>query len=75
MIGISSSIQRLTVRSFLYQPIDVRYKNKKDFEIPVADALSRVSLWKLKRKVLEVIHEGHQGVKKCLPPAWESIFW
>ena len=41
MIDISPRVQRLIVRSFPYQPFTVVYKKGKD--IPVADALSRVS--------------------------------
>ena len=41
MVEISPRIQRLIVRSFPYQPFDVQYK--KGAEIPLADALSRVS--------------------------------
>ena len=41
MVEISPRIQRLIVRSFQYQPFDVQYK--KDMEIPLADALSRVT--------------------------------
>ena len=41
MVEISPRIQRLVVRSFPYQPFDVRYR--KGVEIPLADALSRVT--------------------------------
>ena len=41
MVEISPRIQRLIVRSFPYQPFDVQYK--KGIEIPLADALSRVT--------------------------------
>ena len=41
MVGISPRVQRLIVRSFPYQPFNVIYKKGKD--IPVADALSRVT--------------------------------
>ena len=41
MVEISPRIQRLVVRSFPYQPFDVQYK--KGMEIPLADALSRVT--------------------------------
>ena len=41
MVEISPRIQRLIVRSFPYQPFDVEYK--KGIEIPLADALSRVT--------------------------------
>ena len=41
MVDISPRIQRLIVRSFPYQPFHVIYKKGKD--IPVADALSRVT--------------------------------
>ena len=41
MIDISSRVQRLIVRSFPYLPFKVVYKKEKD--IPVADALSRVT--------------------------------
>ena len=41
MVDISPSFQRLIVRSFPYQPFNVIYKKGKD--IPVADALSRVT--------------------------------
>ena len=41
MVEISPRIQRLIVRSFPYQPFNVQYK--KGAEIPLADALSRVS--------------------------------
>ena len=41
MVDILPRIQRLVVRSFLYQPFDVQYRRGK--EIPLADALSRVS--------------------------------
>ena len=41
MVDISPRVQRLIVRSFPYQPFNVIYKKGKD--IPVADALSRVT--------------------------------
>ena len=41
MFDISPRVQRLIVRSFPYQPFNVIYKKGKD--IPVADALSRVT--------------------------------
>ena len=41
MVEILPRIQRLVVRSFPYQPFDVQYRRGK--EIPLADALSRVS--------------------------------
>ena len=41
MVEISPRIQRLVVRSFPYQPFDVQYR--KGMEIPLADALSRVT--------------------------------
>ena len=41
MVEISPRIQRLIVRSFPYQPFDVQYR--KGMEIPLADALSRVT--------------------------------
>ena len=41
MVEISPRIQRLVVRSFPYQPFDIRYR--KGMEIPLADALSRVT--------------------------------
>ena len=41
MVEISPKIQRLVVRSFPYQPFDVRYR--KGVEIPLAEALSRVT--------------------------------
>ena len=41
MVEISPRIQRLIVRSFPYQPFDVQYW--KGMEIPLADALSRVT--------------------------------
>ena len=41
MVDISPSVQRLIVRSFPYQPFTVIYKKGRD--IPVADALSRVT--------------------------------
>ena len=41
MVDISPRVQRLIVRSFLYQPFTVVYKKGKD--IPVADALSCVT--------------------------------
>ena len=41
MVEISPKIQRLIVRSFPYQPFDMQYK--KGMEIPLADALSRVT--------------------------------
>ena len=41
MVEISPRIQMLVVRSFPYQPFDVRYR--KGVEIPLADALSRVT--------------------------------
>ena len=42
MVEILPRIQRLIVRSFPYQPFDVQYRKGK--EIPLADALSRVTL-------------------------------
>ena len=42
MVEISPRIQRLIVRSFPYQPFDAQYR--KGMEIPLADALSRVTL-------------------------------
>ena len=41
MVEISPRIQRLVVISFPYQPFDVQYR--KGVEIPLADALSRVT--------------------------------
>ena len=41
MVEISPRIQRLVVRSFPYQPFHIRYR--KGMEIPLADALSRVT--------------------------------
>ena len=41
IVDISPRVQRLIVRSFPYQPFNVVYKKGKD--IPVADALSRVT--------------------------------
>ena len=41
MVEISPRIQKLVVRSFPYQPFNVRYR--KGVEIPLADALSRVT--------------------------------
>ena len=41
MVDISPRVQRLIVRSFPYQPFNVICKKGKD--IPVADALSRVT--------------------------------
>ena len=41
MVEILPRIQRLVVRSFPYQPFDVQYR--KGMEIPLADALSRVT--------------------------------
>ena len=41
MVDISPRVERLIVRSFPYQPFNVIYKKGKD--IPVADALSRVT--------------------------------
>ena len=43
MVDISPRVQRLIVRSFPYLPFHVVYKKEKD--IPVADALSRVTPW------------------------------
>ena len=42
MVEILPRVQRLVVSSFLYQPFDVQYR--KGMEIPLADALSRVTL-------------------------------
>ena len=42
MVEISPKIQRLIIRSFPYQLFDVQYR--KGVEIPLADALSRVTL-------------------------------
>ena len=42
IVEILPRIQRLIVRSFPYQPFDVQYR--KGMEIPLADALSRVTL-------------------------------
>ena len=41
MVEISPRIQRLVVRSFPYQPFHVQYR--KGVEIPLGDALSRVT--------------------------------
>ena len=41
IVEISPRTQRLVVRSFPYQPFDMQYK--KGMEIPLADALSRVT--------------------------------
>ena len=29
----------------------------------------------LRRKILEQIHEGHQGMEKCMLKARESVYW
>ena len=42
MVEISPRIQRLVVRGFPHQPFDIQYR--KGMEIPLADALSRVTL-------------------------------
>ena len=42
MVEILPRIHRLVVRSFPYQPFDIQYR--KGMEIPLADALSRVTL-------------------------------
>ena len=42
MVEVSPRIQRLIVRSFPYQPFQVEYRQ--GMEIPLADALSRVTL-------------------------------
>ena len=42
IVEISPRIQRLIMRSFSYQPFEVQYR--KGMEIPLADALSRVTL-------------------------------
>ena len=42
MVEISPRIQRLIMRSFPYQPFDIQYR--KGVEIPLADALSRITL-------------------------------
>ena len=47
MVEISPRIQRLVVRSFPYQPFNVRYR--KGVEIPLADALSRVTPYPWKK--------------------------
>ena len=163
MVEISPRIQKLVVRSFPYQPFNVSYR--KGVEIPLADALSRVTplpmeedgiqlpiiavnlvranipyisneltiiheetrkdptikllmhninvrwpcdcrrlpqelhlywnFWEdlsvkdrlatkgsrllipstLRQKVLEQIHEVHQGMEKCMLKARESVFW
>ena len=161
MVEISPRIQRLIVRSFPYQPFDVQYR--KGVEIPLADALSRVTptpveedgilivavnlitanipissteiepihqeslndptftvlqhyinmgwpsdrrnipkelhtCWNYKedlsmenglitkgarilipstlwKKILEQIHDGHQGIEKCMLKAREAVFW
>ena len=163
MVEISPRIQRLIVRSFPYQPFDMQYK--KGVEIPLADALSRVTLtpveedgiqlpivavnlimsnvpinsteieliqqeslndptftilrhyinmgwpsnrrnilkeihmfWNYRedlsmenglitkgprllipptlwKKILEQIHDGHQGIEKCMLKAREAVFW
>ena len=163
MVEISPRIQRLVVRSFPYQPFNVQYR--KGVEIPLADALSRVTplpmeedgiqlpiitvnlvtanipyssneldiiceetrkdptikilmhyistgwpcecrrlpqelhlYWsfredlyvkeglvtkssrllipsRLRWKVMEQIHDGHQGIEKCMLKARESMFW
>ena len=41
MVEISPRIQQLVVRSFPYQPFDIRYR--KGMEIPLTDTLSRVT--------------------------------
>ena len=43
MIDISPRVQRLTVRSFPYQPFKVAYN--KEAQIPIANALSRATPW------------------------------
>ena len=163
MVEISPGIQRFIVRSFPYQPFDIQYR--KGMEIPLADALSRVTptpveedgiqlpivavnlitsnipvssteidliheetskdstltllkhyihmgwpndcrilpqelhtFWNyredlsmenrlvtkearvlipstLRKKVLEQIHNGHQGIEKCMLKAREAVFW
>ena len=54
MVDISPRIQRLVVRSFPYQPFDIQYRRGKD--IPLADALSRVSPTPVSSSEIEMIH-------------------
>ena len=52
MVEISPRIQRLVVRSFPYQPFDVQYR--KGVEIPLADALSRVTPLPMKKDGIQL---------------------
>ena len=52
MVEISPRIQILIVRSFPYQPFDVQYR--KGVEIPLADALSRVTPTPVEEDVFQV---------------------
>ena len=52
MVEISPRIQRLIVRSFPCQPFNVRYRE--GVEIPLADALSRVTPWPMEEDGIQL---------------------
>ena len=52
MVEISPRIQRLVVRSFPSQPFDIQFR--KGVEIPLADALSRVTITPVKEDGIQL---------------------
>ena len=67
MIDISPRVQRLIVRSFPYLPFKVLYK--KGTDIPVADALSRVTPMDPEDNIqLPIIAVNHMDSNECRIP-------
>ena len=70
MVDISPRVQRLLVRSFPYLPFKVVYKKGKD--IPVEDALSRVTPMDPEDNIqLPIIcsqHDHHTHLNECTTP-------
>ena len=71
MVQILPRIQGLAVRSFPYQPFDVKYR--KGVEIPLADALSRVTLTPVEEDGIQLPIVAVNLIKSNLPVSSTEI--
>ena len=73
MVEISPRIQRLIVRSFPYQPFNVQYK--KGVEIPLADALSRVTPTPVEEDGIQLPIVAVNLITSNLPVSSHRLTW